>query len=125
MIDQQHNTRVSECLCDHVSEWHSNIFQHTEEALQTYTEDVEEIWWTDFVHQQKEKLIWNTRSELLRVCHTTEWNCSKFTENKSSCKLIKIHKTEESTDFFRFNELLLMICHIALSHSRTFNMSYM
>ena len=80
--------------------------------------DIDKTWWTDLVHQQEEKSVWNTRSKLSRVCHTAEWNHSEFTENKDSHKLIKIHKTEESTDFFRFNELLSTIHHMTLSHSR-------
>ena len=33
--------KISRCLCDHIFRWYSDIFQHTEEASKTYTEDVE------------------------------------------------------------------------------------
>ena len=42
--DQQHDTKISEYLCDHISEWYSNIFQHTQETSQTCMKDVEETW---------------------------------------------------------------------------------
>ena len=54
----------------------------------------------------------------------TEQDYSEFTEDKNSHKLIKIHETEESTDFFRSDELLSTICHMTLSHSRILNTFY-
>ena len=49
--------KVSRHLCDHISEWYFNIFQHIQEALQTHTEDIEETWQTDLVCQQEEESV--------------------------------------------------------------------
>ena len=73
----------------------------------------------------KKESIWNTESRLSKVCHMTEWDHSEFTENKNSHELIKTHKIKKNTDFFKSDELLLMICHITFSHSRTLNTFYM
>ena len=61
---------------------------------------------------------------LSEVCHMTEWNYSKFTKNKSSHELIKIHETKRNADFLESDELLLTICCIALSYSRISDMFY-
>ena len=125
MINQQHSTRVFKCFCDYVFRWHSDIFQHTEETSETCAESVEKTWWTDLVHQQEEELIWDTGSMLLEICHMTEWDHSKFTEDKSSHRLTEIHKTEENADFLESNKLLLMICHTALLCGRISDLPYM
>ena len=61
---------------------------------------------------------------LSEICHTVRWNHSEFTKNKSSYELIKIHKTKRNADFLESDELLLMICCIALSYSRIPDISY-
>ena len=86
--------------------------------------NVEETWQLSLVYQQKEKLIWNTESRLSRICHMTEWDHSELTENKNSHELTEIHKAEESTDFFRSDELLSTIHYAALSHSRISDIFY-
>ena len=54
----------------------------------------------------------------------TEQNHSESTKNKDSHELIKIHETKESTGFSESDELLLMICCMTLSYSRTLDTSY-
>ena len=117
MINQQHCTRIFKCLCDYVSRWHSDIFQHAEKTSETCAEDIEKTWWTDIVCQQEKESIQNAESMLSEICHMTEQNHSKPTKNKSSHELTEIHETEESTDLFESSELLLTICCTALSYS--------
>ena len=122
--DQQHNTRISECLCDHVSKWYSDIFWHAERTSETCVKNVEKTWWMNFVCQQKKELIWSTESMLLKICHMTEQDHSESTKNKSNYELTEIHETEKNAGFLESGKLLLMICCIALSCSEIFDMSY-
>ena len=69
-------------------------------------------------------MIWNTESELSKICYIAEWNHSEFTKNKNSYELIKIHKTKENTDFSRSDELLLTICCTTLLYSGILDTSY-
>ena len=85
---------------------------------------IEKTWQTSLVCQQEKELIWNTESELSEICHKIRQDHSRFTENKDSHKLIKIHKTKENTDFSRSDELLSTICCKTLLHNRTLNTFY-
>ena len=87
--------------------------------------DVEETQQSSLVCQQEEESVWNTESELFKICYMIRQNHSEFTKNKDSYELIKTYETKESTDFSRSDELLLMICCTALSHSRILDIFYM
>ena len=54
----------------------------------------------------------------------TEQNCSEFTKNKNSYKLTEIHETKESTNFSRFDELLLIICCTTFLYNEILDISY-
>ena len=86
--------------------------------------DIEETQQASLICQQEEELIWNTESKLSKICHTAEQNYSEFTKDKDSYELTEIHKTKENTDFAKFDELLSIICHMTLSHSRILDTFY-
>jgi len=69
-IDQQYDSEVSWWLCDYISEWYFNIFQHTWGTLRTCLKDVEETQEMTTLHEEVEKQVQNSESWFSKVCHS-------------------------------------------------------